>query len=682
MKSFVRHIGIIDLKNQVHSVRFESGLNVVTGKSSTGKSALIEIFDYCFGSSDLTIPQGVIANHAEIYFTVMRVKDSTVILARKATEKLKRKAFVTETTDEAVFNDVHQLSLEYFDEKEFQPLDDFKKEVGRKFGLVFTDVDVDPEARSRRWKNAHAPSPSIRSFTSFMLQHQNLIANKHAIFYRFDEKEKREQAIEHFKCFMGFAKPEYFQLRQELTEWENELKKLENQFTREQTKKADLVRRIQIALDNYSAASGTRLGVGSAEELLKDPERSLGQVINKPVQVAGISEESANRRKELGEAHAKKVAEKRAEGRQRSLVQDSIRQIEQYRTQAESVPLPDEETVSKSECPFCHHLHSELEVHSNKLDEAIGWLNDELEKSFTLPKSLVEDEKRISDRIDLLNAEIKDLEERLKTLNLQDAELAKSRPQYESALKAKVQVEVVLETIAQDRPVEIQQEIDQLKERIKARKELLNQEHDVEREMRGAESSINRFMAEWGPKFEFEKSFNPINLRFSLASYELWHQNPEGTKPEKVFLRAMGSGANWLYSHLTLFFALHYYFCHRGSECLIPPVLFLDQPSQVYFPSVLDTAATFEPGKIGSADPTRPNNRTVDADILAVENMYSLLLEFCDATKKATGIEPQIIVTDHADKLAIRGARPFESFVRARWRTRGMIEPVESAPAK
>ena len=63
-----------------------------------------------------------------------------------------------------------------------------------------------------------------------MLQHQNLIANKHAVFYRFDEKEKREQVIEHFKVFVGFVTQEYFQLKQELVEWERQVKALEAQL--------------------------------------------------------------------------------------------------------------------------------------------------------------------------------------------------------------------------------------------------------------------------------------------------------------------------------------------------------------------------------------------------------------------------------------------------------------------
>ncbi|VTR62287.1 Uncharacterised protein [Actinobacillus pleuropneumoniae] len=59
---------------------------------------------------------------------------------------------------------------------------------------------------------------------SFILQHQNLIANKHALFYRFDEKEKREQVIEHTKIFLGFVDQTYFLLFQQKEKLESEIK--------------------------------------------------------------------------------------------------------------------------------------------------------------------------------------------------------------------------------------------------------------------------------------------------------------------------------------------------------------------------------------------------------------------------------------------------------------------------
>ena len=127
---------------------------------------------------------------------------------------------------------------------------------------------------------------------------------------------------------------------------------------------------------------------------------------------------------------------------------------------------------------------------------------------------------------------------------------------------------------------------------------------------------------------------------------------------EKKYLRAIGSGANWLNAHLCLFLALaDFFYTHNKST--IPSLLFLDQPSQVYFPAQKDTGDEFNPEESGIGK--------IDEDMTAVNRIFSLLYDFCK--KHGNGI--QIIVTDHADDLKIEGLEDFEGIVRARWRKEG-----------
>jgi hypothetical protein len=182
---------------------------------------------------------------------------------------------------------------------------------------------------------------------------------------------------------------------------------------------------------------------------------------------------------------------------------------------------------------------------------------------------------------------------------------------------------------------------------------------------------IHSAMADIGGRFDFEESYRPINLNFSLESFDLWHEERDR---RRVFLRSMGSGANWLYCHLSLFMALHKLFCHLGDSCKIPAILFLDQPSQVYFPSFgVDSAEEFNAREL--AEKAGKGDR-LDEDVRAVENLYSELVSFCEQALAETGSEPQIIVSDHADNLNLAGKITFASLVRARWRTRGFIYPL------
>jgi hypothetical protein len=104
---------------------------------------------------------------------------------------------------------------------------------------------------------------------------------------------------------------------------------------------------------------------------------------------------------------------------------------------------------------------------------------------------------------------------------------------------------------------------------------------------------------------------------------------------ERYFSDQWEEGANWLYCHLTLFLALQRYFCGIGERCLIPSVLFLDQPSQVYLPSVLDSASEFSPRDLATKEGAS-RKRPVDDDISAVTNLYSQLVNFCEETLQRT----------------------------------------------
>ena len=124
------------------------------------------------------------------------------------------------------------------------------------------------------------------------------------------------------------------------------------------------------------------------------------------------------------------------------------------------------------------------------------------------------------------------------------------------------------------------------------------------------------------------------------------------------------------YNNLTLFASIHKYFCQLGESCLIPPILFIDQPSQVYFPTSIDVKEKFNAKELKNKE---GKISEVDEDLKAVTNFYNQLVKFCKTTLLETGIEPQIIITDHADRLELEDVK-FETLVNGRrWRKRGFI---------
>ena len=111
MDARLKFIGLIDNEGKRHGVRLMAGLNIVTGRSSTGKSALIEIFDYCMGADVETIPKGVITDRAKVYFLLMIVNESQWVLGHSQTEK---GAYYLQLDNK--LEDESGITLEYFNE--------------------------------------------------------------------------------------------------------------------------------------------------------------------------------------------------------------------------------------------------------------------------------------------------------------------------------------------------------------------------------------------------------------------------------------------------------------------------------------------------------------------------------------------------------------------------------------
>jgi hypothetical protein len=81
----IKSIHIYSHDGQRRDVQFKvNGLNVITGRSSTGKSALSEIIEYCMGRSSFNVPEGIIRDKVA-WFAVIYQFDREQVLVAKPT---------------------------------------------------------------------------------------------------------------------------------------------------------------------------------------------------------------------------------------------------------------------------------------------------------------------------------------------------------------------------------------------------------------------------------------------------------------------------------------------------------------------------------------------------------------------------------------------------------------------
>lgn len=661
MKPYVLFIGVVDDIGKNHSVRFKPGLNVVTGKSSTGKSALIEIYDYCFGSSDYTVPVGKITEVAKIFFVVLKRGGKYLVLARAPKSA---NVFIREVSEIPLIGDMPIFDSDWFSSNHFLHLSNFNKELGFYFNLNITDVGEDDEERFHRGRKKS--SPSIRSFTSFNLQHQNLIANKHAVFYRFDQKEKREQVIEHMKVFLGFVDQKYFFKSQELKALEKQKRALELSIPKKtltiERKRNELKRR----LDEYKVLTGKDLVSENLDLLINNPTKWLEEIRGIQVYFDSGAEFNNEALTKLESEQKKAYSELRILEAEYRKLQSTIAATKSYFSAIDTIDYPGAIIERDTNCPFCYSSTDLLSNEANKLENAIDWLNRELSKSEPLNYSYEEKLKVIDGKVKEKRSYLRGKDREIASIKSRDNEIKNRSSILEQALKTKLFVELYLEDLVSQNGIDSSNgRLEELEKQIKDIKDQLAT-YPVSRKMQEAQKYLIKTMNEIGGELDFEESFTPVNLRFSFENFDLWYQKDN----EKIYLRSMGSGANWLYCHLSLFLAFMKLFCKYSDSCVIPPILFIDQPTQVYFPNVLnDVSPKFDPKN----STTERRKEFIDDDIKSVNNFFGVILNFCKKTLEDTGVEPQIIITDHADNLALPDNNIFEDYVRARWRERGFI---------
>lgn len=671
MRSYIKYMGIMDQYGNCHHIDMHEGLNIITGRSSTGKSAIIELFDYCTGSADNTIPSGVITENASLYFVVLYKNGTQLVIAREQAGRTRKLFFKIEPQDFEIDN----LNSSYFGDEYYIDINTFKEELGHFFGIEISNMDdADNNINRKAVKKGH---PSFRNMISFMLQHQNLVANKHSLFYRFDEKEKQERVIDEFKIFAGLVDQQYYTLSQELEEYKSKLDKFQNEKNRFETNKKDKCTYLDELKEAYYTISGNELFSGiDSMHMLDAPQIYLDKLRALPIVVNEDSEQYKDQYTELVRKKNLLLAQKRDITIKLEKVISSIEYAKSYAETIDRYDPIKEAIKSNSECPFCHNQNGGIVTEANQLTEAINWLNSELRKSPMRIDSFLPKKYEYEKELQEINQQIRLVNNEISKINEINKSLENDRSLEEQSLKIKLQIENELEWSREKSISFDEDKFKDIKKRIEEIEEVLQKTYNVEHKLKEAESFINRTMNDIGCKLDFEASYQPINLCFDIHTFELYHLKDNNIK---VYLRSMGSGANWLYSHICLFLAILKYFASLGDKALVPSILFLDQPSQVYFPATVDVS---EDG-FDAKGLKRLENKSADEDLKAVTNLFIQIINVINTIQKEYGFMPQIIISDHADHLDL-GEYNFNDYVVSRWRRKdqGFVDMLKIQRAK
>lgn len=636
MKSYIKAIIIFNENDEKRLVPLKQGVNIITGESKTGKSALVEIIDYCMCSTRCTIPKGKITDFSYLYVLVMDIGDNTYIIARYNWDNGGKMYFSKEEKD---FN-YKALSLGYFSGKPTLPYKDAQYEIECALGLFVTNMATDADQQGKK--------ASLRNMVSYMFQHQNLMASKFALFYRFSDFYKRKDVIDQFPVFAGMISQEYYSDLIQLNTLKSQLKQKYKKQKANEKSTAYIKDNLSPLLTDYFALLEQDFdGKISVQKMLKiasdlpgfDDTQLFGE--NKITErYSELNDKLENLRNEEREILLKIKNIDNASDTGSSFTK-MLKDLKQQTSIAEIET--DEYT-----CPLCGHECQEIAENDSQLIEATEWLDNELKITEKYTADFSEDVRKLKDEHSKIGAKIKEVWKQIKTIEqkfISSKALVSKREKVNYA-KARIALYVemsesgIFETVDED-IAELKRKIKQLEEKI--------QGFDVDTKKAKAQAFLSENMNRLSLSLDFEDEYRPINLNFGLIdeTFDIYqYQNNR----EKIHLYEMGSGANWVSCHIALFLSFLRYFAKQNNSPM-PLFMFFDQPSQVYFPQ--GDSKDYE---------------IMQADLLAVNKMYKTIFDEINSIGEDTGILPQIIIVDHVDGKNLECKEEFEGYIRCNWR--------------
>ncbi len=638
----IRAISIYSRDGKRRDVPFKLGaLNIVTGASKTGKTALLDIVDYCWGRNECTVAEGEIRRGVS-WFAVHFDKDGEgILVARKNPGPAGR------ASDEIYFARGVEAPPE--DPGTFHKnitADGLQSQLSAVLGIS-ENVHVPEEGATRPPLEA-----SSRHAILFCLQAQDEIANRRLLFHRQGEEFLPQAIRDSIPYFLGAVGEGHLLALKRYHDARTRLRRLEREYTEIES----------IAQGATGAAralfqEARRANLLAAEPHEPDDANSVLALLReaavpKPTQFSQMDDPQAdltalderrrsllrqlqNLREEIGDVErlSREAAEFEGEAREQE-------------ARLTSIELMAAEVDGDSHvCPLCE---SQLAIPVPTVDE----IRASLSNLQTQLRSVRRDVPRLQERLAGLEVQRSDLSQDLRTVQTEIAKriednerLRMEQHQFTEQARVAGRIAYYLEsTKAVSGGSDLGHNIDQLRAEMDELRRTIDNDAAQER-LLTALNLVGRDLTAYASTLGLEHGANP--LRLDIKHLTVVADTDEGP----LALVQMGSGENWVGYHVAAHLGLHALFRRRRRP--VPGFLMFDQPSQAHYPPERD-----QDGKIDGLE---------DEDKAAVHQLYALLHQYCSELP-----DIQVIVADHVELL---DAWFTESIVQ-RWRNGIALVPA------
>lgn len=617
----IKSIHIYSHDGQRRDLLFQvDGLNVITGRSSTGKSALSEIIEYCMGRSAFNVPEGIIREKVAWFAVIYQFPQDQVLIAKP-----------TPTDGGTSCGLVMQRRGAQVGAPNFKDLvvntddDAIVLLLSRLLGIPEnrTDVAID---NSRVSYDAN-----VKHTHYYLFQKQGLVANKDQLFYRQNESFQPQAIKDTLPILLGVSSGDRYELEAKLRVAQRDLK-LNAKLLDQARDAIDTAQQKGISLFSEAKAVGILDPIHQQASADGVADALRAALLWKP---SAIPEDDGHRISRL-EDDLSKLRQDRREVQSRI---DAARQFakkaggfeheaaEQKDRLASIKAFPKNQQTGAWQWPFCEEnlgLGTPVaQVLLNELASLDAEMSIVVEQRPKLDAYVAELEGQVQEIVD----SIKNKEAELSAAIAANEVIAQMGTRNNAAARVVGRISLFLEGLVPNAEL-ASREADH--RRLKFKVEELEKKIGADDSNERLISILNNISSQLSQFIRtFKAEFSAFPARLDLNQLTVVFDRPDRPVP----MSRTGGGENHLAYHLSALLALHLFAAKNNRP--IPQFLLIDQPTQVYFPS----EKVYQEAD-GSVQKTE-----ADADLAAVRRLFQLLLKFTQ--QDVPGV--QLIVTEHAN---------------------------------
>lgn len=617
MKFQILNILVYGANGQIRSIELKpDAVNVVTGQSKTGKSALIHIVDYCLGRRECNVPAGVIRKHVEWYAVKLQTSSGEVFIARRNPEPGKESSedIYIERGTSLSFPEASSLTKN----ANLETLASILNQV-----LGIGEYTHEPKAGQTR----KTGTADIGKALFYCFQEQSEIDDQKFLFHRQGEPFIPQSIKDYLPYFLGAITDEFIQNKEELRKLNRKLKQVESRIAeRNRLKGQNFERAFALlneakSVDLIAADEPLQYSWSNVRQLI---EAALARNIdNDPAEPnVDVLNDLLDRQQRIRETYRIATSELKSLKDLKRSSNGFGSEMGEQKSRLESINIFGH-TGDPNTCPLCSSTLPSAVPSAEAIRASLTDIDSQLEAVTNDTPHLDAMIAKAEDQLGEIKKQLDEVKASIISLQTTNQRISDLRDFNSRRAMIKGRLSLYLENMPANDVDDSDDklEAEKIAEQVRALEAVLDDETLAGR-LESILSLVSAQITSLARKLEIEHSDSPMRLDLKKLTIVADHAD-DGPIP----MPKMGSGETWVGLHLVTHLALHNWFFKKQRP--VPQFLFLDQPSQAYFPP--DT----------SAETVREQTEATNPDRQSVIRMFKLIVE---ETKNF-----QVIVTEHAD---------------------------------